>query len=211
MSDDTLLHRLVRPATVRLSRTSVRPNHLTALRLASALGSAISFAAGTRGWIVAGSVLFAVSFLLDRMDGELARATGRTSRLGHVIDLAADCASNALIFLGMGVGARHGWLHAWAPVLGCLAAACVPVLFWRLNHNSPSSRLHQVARLVDADDAMLLVPVLTCVAGLAPVLLLAGILTPLAAIATIVIDAIAAPGIPGLAKHPQPRQTERNA
>ena len=90
LSHDTLLHRLVRPAARQLAPTRLRPNHLTALRIATALAAAAAFARGTPAAIWAGSGLFTVSAVLDRADGELARLTGRFSGLGHKLDLISE-------------------------------------------------------------------------------------------------------------------------
>ncbi len=183
MSHDTLLHRFVRPAVRRLAPTAVRPNHITLLRIATGLGAAMAFATGVTGWIALGAGLFTVSALLDRADGELARLTRRFSRLGHVLDLVADCGADVLAFLAMGYGARHGWLGHWAPVLGLSAAFGVAALFWHLNRTVPGMLLRQhPVRPVDPDDLVLTIPLLACCFGLAPVLLLAGSITPLAAV-----------------------------
>jgi archaetidylinositol phosphate synthase len=181
VSHNTLLHRFVRPAVRRLAPTAIRPNHITLLRIATGLGAALAFAAGTTGWIAVGAGLFAVSALLDRADGELARLTRRFSRLGHVLDLVADFGADALAFIAMGYGARHGWLGHWALWLGASAAMGVAVLFWHLNRTVPGVRHQHPVRPVDPDDLVLTIPLLACCVGLAPVLLLAGTITPLAA------------------------------
>ena len=182
MSHDTLLHRSVRPFVRRLALTSVQPNHITVLRIVSALGAAYAFAQGTAPSIWTGAGLFAVSALLDRADGELARLTKRFSTLGHRLDLVADCGANVTAFLAMGIGASNGWLHQWSLVFGILAALGTASLFWQLNRPSATKRPLPRSRLIDPDDTILIVPILACSVGLAPVLLLAGCITPLAAI-----------------------------
>jgi phosphatidylglycerophosphate synthase len=46
-----------------------------------------------------------VSNFLDHSDGELARVSGKSSRLGHVYDLVSDAAVTVVIFLAIGIGA----------------------------------------------------------------------------------------------------------
>jgi archaetidylinositol phosphate synthase len=53
--------------------TRVRPNHLTTLRLISGLAACLCFGLGTNSGMIWGGVLWLVSALLDRADGERAR------------------------------------------------------------------------------------------------------------------------------------------
>jgi archaetidylinositol phosphate synthase len=182
MSHNTLLHRLVRPVVRRIAPTPIRPNHLTLLRIATALGAAAGFATGRAEWIWVGAGLFTLSALLDRADGELARATRCFSKLGHRLDLMADFGADALAFLAMGMGARDGWLGHWAIILGTTAAASAALLFWLLNRPGLAQPGRPISRRVDPDDLVLAIPLLACGFGLAPVLLLAGSVTPIAAI-----------------------------
>ncbi len=190
MSHDTLLHRLIRPTVRRLAATRLQPNHLTTLRIATGIGAASCFAAGGLLELRLGAGLFVLSALLDRADGELARQSGRFSRLGHWLDLASDCSCDALIFLGLAFGAWSGALRNLAPLLGVLAALGTVLLFWLLNlpdarpaSSSPGSRRRPAARRAfDPDDLVLGVPLIVCTAGPDAALLLAGVLTPLAVI-----------------------------
>jgi archaetidylinositol phosphate synthase len=142
------------------------------------VAAALSFATGSAGWISVGAVLFTISALLDRADGELARLTRRFSRLGHRLDLIADFGGDALIFIAMGIGARHGWLGWATPGLGITAAIGVGLMFWHLNRPGTERVRQPESRLIDPDDLMLAVPLLACWVGLAPVVLLAGTITP---------------------------------
>ncbi len=123
--DARVAHWLVRP----LRHTPVTPSHLTTLRLVVGLASALAFAAGGH-WVVTGGWLFFLSNLLDHTDGELARMTGRITPFGHAYDLASDAAVHGLVFLGIGIGLRSGWLHQWAAPLGLLAGLSVSAIFW---------------------------------------------------------------------------------
>ena len=127
-----------------------------------------------------------MSAVLDRVDGDLARLTGRLSRMGHRLDLVADCGGDALLFLAMGLGARHGGLGWGAVVLGVGAAIGVGLLFWHFNAGTDASQGASVVRLVDPDDTMLAVPLAAVLVGLSPIVLIAGIAAPLAASVLIV-------------------------
>ena len=99
MSHNTWIHKVSRALIVNpLADTPVHPNHLTVVRLVIGLGAVAGFATGVEPWVQIGAVAFLVSMLFDRADGDLARITGRTSPMGHTLDLIADALCNSLIF-----------------------------------------------------------------------------------------------------------------
>src|SRR3984885_14008381 len=106
--DARLARRLVTP----LKNSRVTPNHLTTVRLAVGLAAAAAFLPGTYGWTNIGALLLVLSNFLDHTDGELARISGKSSRVGHIYDLASDAVVTILLFLAIGiaVGTRIGTL-----------------------------------------------------------------------------------------------------
>ncbi len=181
MSHNTLVHRAVRPVVRQLGRTGLQPNTVTAIRILLAVAAAACFAMARPNLLYVGCVLFAGAALLDRVDGELARLTRRFSAWGHRMDLVADCSADALAFLGLGYGGRSGPLGLWSPLLGVSAGASIVALFWQFNIRQCGATPRAPGRRFDPDDAMFLVPVLLVCAGIPPVMLLAGVVTPLAA------------------------------
>lgn len=86
---------LVDPVAVRLvrqvaNRTSATPNQLTVLALFLGLGAAVCFALGYRQFLLLGAFLYYLSFLVDCMDGKLARLTGTESVFGAWVDYVTD-------------------------------------------------------------------------------------------------------------------------
>src|SRR5262249_57471612 len=114
--------RLVAP----LRALGASPNQVTTLGLLSGLGVAALYAQGGAAAANAAGGLFLVTAILDHADGELARATGRTSAFGHQYDRVADLVVKLAVFTGMGVGVRDG---AWPVVLGAAAGASVITIF----------------------------------------------------------------------------------
>jgi archaetidylinositol phosphate synthase len=160
MSQNTWVHRIVRPAVRPLIGTGVTPNHLTALRLLTGIAAALLLAGGDAFWSDIAGAIFLLSFLLDRADGELARQSGRISPGGHRFDLYADYSANILVFLGMGVG-MQGELGSVAVALGAVAGAAIGIIFWVV---SRVERLEGAAGFpsangFDPDDGMVLIPV----------------------------------------------------
>ncbi|HEV3105536.1 MAG TPA: CDP-alcohol phosphatidyltransferase family protein, partial [Trinickia sp.] len=75
--DARLARRLVTP----LKNTRITPNHLTTLRLLTGLAGAACLAQGGLTWTNAGALLVVLSNFLDHTDGELARISGKSSKL----------------------------------------------------------------------------------------------------------------------------------
>jgi phosphatidylglycerophosphate synthase len=86
---------LVDPVAVRLTRFVapvrwITPNRVTLTAFTIGLLAAACFAQGSRGWLVAGAVCYYVSFLLDCVDGKVARLNGTGSIFGMWLDYILD-------------------------------------------------------------------------------------------------------------------------
>jgi phosphatidylglycerophosphate synthase len=90
------------------------------------------------GWLVAAGLL-AAKALLDNVDGGLARATGRVTRMGRYYDTGMDLVVNAAVFAAL------AW-HVGAPlaVAGLVASTAVLSLDFNME------RLYRRERTVDA-------------------------------------------------------------
>jgi phosphatidylglycerophosphate synthase len=86
---------LVDPLAARLVQLvapyrRVTPNVLTLIATGFGLAAAFCFAEQTRWWLVAGALLFHVSFVVDCMDGKIARLNGTGSPFGAWFDFVFD-------------------------------------------------------------------------------------------------------------------------
>ncbi|MDH5749332.1 MAG: CDP-alcohol phosphatidyltransferase family protein [Rhodospirillales bacterium] len=183
MSHNTWIHRGVRIVLVKpLAKTPVTPNQVTVARIATGLAAAAALAMGDPLWSTWGAGLFVLSILMDRADGDLARLTGKTSPLGHTLDLISDASCNTLIFVGLGLGLRGGGYGLWAIAMGIVAGASVGVILWRVmqieeTQGARAAELGSYAGF-DPDDAMLAVPLMILLGGSEPLLLAAFIGAP---------------------------------
>lgn len=177
---------MTRPLARVLAPTRVTPNHLTTVRLLSGVAAAACFATDTTPWNIAGALLFLLSILMDRADGELARLQDSGSRFGAVYDVATDAVCNTAILIGLGMAALDGMLGDWALVLGVVAGISVGIIFtmvlvMEVRCGSGAGAFEGYAGF-DPDDAMIAIPV-GVLLGLGDVLVaIAGVLAPLAAI-----------------------------
>lgn len=174
--------------------TWVSPNHLTTLRLGVGLAAAAAFVPGSYGWSNLAALLLIVSNFLDHTDGELARMSGKTSRTGHLYDLASDAAVTVLLFvaIGAGIAAKPG-IHLVLPpaFLGLVAGTAVALIFY-LRMRIEALRGKTATRQAslggfETEDVLYLLPLATLCNALVPFLLAASFCAPLYAI-WVVID-----------------------
>jgi phosphatidylglycerophosphate synthase len=130
--------------------------------------------------------LFVLSNFLDHTDGELARLSGKSSRLGHFYDLACDAIVHILLFVSIGIGLHALGRGVWAVPLGLIAGFGVAAIFYL--RNKIEQRLGKAAvrqpRLLgfELEDVLYLLPLVTLLNGLLPFLITAAIGAPIAAV-----------------------------
>jgi CDP-L-myo-inositol myo-inositolphosphotransferase len=79
----------------------IRPLHATIGTAVLAVLMFVALALGGREGLIVGALLFHSASVFDGVDGEIARATFRTSRMGALLDGVIDMATNILFFLGV--------------------------------------------------------------------------------------------------------------
>ncbi|NKB20684.1 MAG: hypothetical protein GKS01_09305 [Alphaproteobacteria bacterium] len=150
-----------------------------------------AFATGLPDWQMSGAAVLIVSLFLDRADGELARLSGKMSPGGHLYDLIADGASNAAVFLGIGVGLSQMGHPSWVVALGVFAGVAVAIaelLVMRLDSAGVRSSADLGGRWgFDPDDGMFVVPIAMFFGWGKPLLLLAAIGGSIAVVVFIVL------------------------
>jgi len=109
--------RIFEPIALFFGRLGLTPNGLTLLGFAITAVAAVL--AGLQWWAAAGIVVF-VGGVFDMFDGTLARATGKSSKLGAFFDSAFDRWGEALTWVGIVAGCIAA-SNALAAVLSTLA------------------------------------------------------------------------------------------
>lgn len=115
-----LNRRLSRPLAAALAHTPLTPNGATFLTLAVSLGTAALVAVGQN---LVGGIGIQLASVIDGVDGDLARLTGRTSRFGAALDAIADRYADAAIIGGMTIYAARFEEWPQAAAVGGLALA----------------------------------------------------------------------------------------
>ena len=86
------------PVAAALAKMGVSPNAVT---IAGLVGAGLSGYIIAVGNLWAGGIVMLVAGILDLFDGALARATGRASRFGALLDSVVDRLSEIVVLLGL--------------------------------------------------------------------------------------------------------------
>jgi phosphatidylglycerophosphate synthase len=186
--DARLARRLIAP----LKDSWVTPNHLTSVRLAVGIGAAAAFTPGTYVWLNMGAVLLVLSNFLDHADGELARISGKSSRIGHIYDLASDAFVTVLVFVAIGIAVNSsdrlaGTIFDIPPtILGVVAGIAVAVIFllrMRIETMAGKAGTRQAMLAgFETEDILYLLPLVTLCNGVVSFLIVAAFGAPLFAV-----------------------------
>ena len=115
------------PWLTRLAaRLGLNPTGVTAISVLCAGTAAVLFALGGRPALVIGAVLLYLGFVLDCVDGQLARYTRHFSPWGGWLDTIADRAKEYLVYAGLAVGVERADLgNGWALAIAALTLQTV--------------------------------------------------------------------------------------
>ena len=108
-----VLRPLSAPLTMACVRLGIRPNAITIASLAIGIGAAALMATGRWWGYLAGALALQASLVLDCVDGDVARATGRFSALGGWLDAATDRLKESLVYGGLALGAMTQGSDLW--------------------------------------------------------------------------------------------------
>jgi archaetidylinositol phosphate synthase len=181
--------RLARCLVTPLKDSWVTPNHLTTVRLGVGIAASAAFIPGTYGWSNLAALLLILSNFLDHTDGELARMTGKSSRIGHIYDLASDAAVTILLFIAIDVGV-DAFPESAVPIpavaLGLIAGCAVALVFFlrmRIEDMAGKAAIQQPALGgFEVEDVLYLLPLVTLSDAVTPFLIAAALCAPLFAV-----------------------------
>lgn len=158
-STDGMVSRIInRPISQFLSGhllklPGIRPIHATIACAMIGLVMALCLFLGGAAGLLAGAVLFQLASIVDGVDGEIARATFRSSKSGATLDTATDAATNLAFIAGVSANlvmsgdvvagvAGFGGLALLVTGLGVIGALSVreggPLSFDALKHEARS-------------------------------------------------------------------------
>ncbi|MEV8633762.1 CDP-alcohol phosphatidyltransferase family protein [Streptosporangium sp. NPDC051023] len=120
---------------VRLAAAlGLTPNAVTGISVGLAALAALWFSAGTRPAQIAGAVLLYLSFVLDCVDGQLARYTRAFSPLGAWLDATFDRVKEYIVYVGLAFGYAAGLDESGGGPDGIWALAVAAMILQVLRH-----------------------------------------------------------------------------
>jgi len=84
--------------------TELTPNQITAVSSVFRLLSAVCFLGGSRWGLVAGALSYYLAYVIDCVDGPVARLKGKTSTFGRYFDHLSDLIGDLLILAALAFG-----------------------------------------------------------------------------------------------------------
>ncbi|HEX6968115.1 MAG TPA: DUF5941 domain-containing protein [Micromonosporaceae bacterium] len=109
-----------------VARLGLSPTAVTAVSVLFAVVAAALFGYGGRVALVVGALLLYLGFVLDCVDGQLARYTRRFSAWGGWLDTIADRGKEYVVYAGLAVGVeRAGLGNGWALAIAAMALQTV--------------------------------------------------------------------------------------
>jgi phosphatidylglycerophosphate synthase len=141
--DGIVSRRLNRPVSQAISRQllrieGIRPWHMTIVTAAIAVAMVIALLGKGYGALIVAGLLFHLASVIDGVDGEIARATYRSSVRGATLDTSVDMATNLSFYLGFTLamgrfyGPRVGGLGGVTLVLALLGLVLMAWLARRI-------------------------------------------------------------------------------
>lgn len=117
-----------------IARLGLTPNAVTGISVGLAALAAVWFSEGTRPGLIAGAVLLYLSFVLDCVDGQLARYTRAFSPLGAWLDATFDRVKEYAVYLGLAIGYAAGMDVEGGGPDGIWALAVAAMILQMLRH-----------------------------------------------------------------------------
>lgn len=156
-----------RPVTEWLIRAGVRPNTITTVGALVVIASAVAFGVGA---MRLGAGLLLLSGVIDTLDGDVARATGQTTKFGAFYDSTLDRVGDGASFIGIAAflltapGIRY-------PVIGaviCMVAVLSSLLVSYARARAEGLGLDCKVGLVQRAERILLIGLPTLFVGAGP-------------------------------------------
>jgi len=120
--------RLARACIRPFAGTALHPNIVTGISLTLGIASGLSFAAGGPGMQHIAALMFMLAVFVDHMDGELARMTGKVSRVGYYLDYLVGSLNYTILFSAIGLGIYQWNGSEIALWIGLVAGLSNPII-----------------------------------------------------------------------------------
>jgi len=112
----------------------VTPNQLSFAALIAGIISAIFYSFGTEKAFLLAAIFYAIYYLFDLSDGQVARLKKNGTRAGRIIDGIADYVTHFAIYIGLGIGLGNQ-PNTWLIVIAALISLMAQVILFDFYRN----------------------------------------------------------------------------
>lgn len=126
---------VIRPIATRLTwlvvnHTKLTPNQMTLLAFLMSLIAAFFFVKASPEFLILGAIFFELHYILDYVDGKVARLRGQTSTMGKCLDEVLDRWQSFVVVFGLSYGQYRITDDAIYLVLGFVNSFLVLFSYW---------------------------------------------------------------------------------
>ena len=107
----------------------ITPNQISIAALIMGLISAVFYASGTQEAFLIAAVFYAIYYLFDLSDGQVARLKKNGTRIGRIVDGIADYVTHLSIYIGLGIGLGNE-LNTWLLVIATMMSLMAQVILF---------------------------------------------------------------------------------
>jgi len=112
----------------------ITPNQISIAALIMGVISAVFYALGSKEVFLIAAVFYAMYYLFDLSDGQVARLKKNGTRIGRIVDGIADYVTHVSIYIGLGIGLGND-LNTWILVIATLICLMGQVILFDFYRN----------------------------------------------------------------------------
>jgi len=112
----------------------ITPNQISIAALVMGVISAFFYSFGSKEAFLFAAAFYAIYYLFDLSDGQVARLKNNGTKLGRIIDGIADYVTHLAIYIGLGIGIGNN-LNTWLLVIAALISLMVQVILFDFYRN----------------------------------------------------------------------------
>ncbi|HEY4681570.1 MAG TPA: CDP-alcohol phosphatidyltransferase family protein [Nitrosarchaeum sp.] len=163
--------------------TGLSPNFWTLVGLVFALASALVYGLGMEFGLIIGGILLLVSGFFDMVDGQVARATGKTSQKGSYLDSMFDKIAEVAIFLGLLIG---GYAEPYLVILAITLSLLVS--YARAKSDALSIKLQGVG-IGERAERLLVIAIIGIIGYMEPAVIIVAIIAGITLVQRMIVTA----------------------
>ena len=181
------LRDILKPTLEKIGKTfastGLSPNFWTVVGFVFAIIAALVYGLGLEFGLIIGGILLLVSGFFDMVDGQVARATGKTSQKGSYLDSMFDKIAEVAIFLGLLIG---GYAEPYLVILAITLSLLVS--YARAKSDALSIKLQGVG-IGERAERLLVIAIIGIIGYMEPAVIIVAIIAGITLVQRMIVTA----------------------